>query len=571
MNVFKGIPISPGFAIGKVIVKKTMKAEILLKEHMNCEEEKNRFHEARLQAIREVNSIYQQILKTKGEKEAAIFSAHISMLEDVELTQGVEDTVDDLKCNAEWALKKVAEEFIEIFKAMNNAYMQERAIDIQDISDRIQDCLSGAEKSNILSIKEPVIILANELTPSDTAQLKSELVLGIVNEEGGPTSHSAIIARMMGVPLVVYPNITNLVQDGQMMVFDGNEGSIYLEPTEEIINLYGDKLEQLLKKKAGLERLKGTKAITIDGYEVQLVSNIGTPGDITKVLENDANGVGLFRTEFLYMSRDDFPDEEEQFSAYKEVVQKMKGYPVVIRTLDIGGDKELDYLEIPKEMNPFLGCRAIRFCLNKIPLWKIQLKALLRASAYGDLHIMFPMIATLDELLQAKQILKEVKDDLRLSGIDFNETVPVGMMMETPAAAIMADVFAQEVDFFSIGTNDLIQYTMAVDRMNNAVAHLYSQYDPAVIRLIKKIVDSGHEAGIWVGICGEAAADVNLIPLWVGLKIDELSMSPISILETREGIQNLSQKSCEGLALEVLKQKTAKDIKERLEGERNLS
>lgn len=312
MNVFKGIPISPGFAIGKVVVKKVLKTEILLKEHMNCKEEKSRFHEARLQAIREVNSIYQQILKTKGEKEAAIFSAHISMLEDVELTQGVEDTVDELTCNAEWALKKVADQFIEIFKSMNNAYMQERAIDIQDISDRIQDCLSGAEKSNILSIKEPVIILANELTPSDTAQLKSELVLGIVNEEGGPTSHSAIIARMMGVPLVVYPNITNLVQDGQMMVFDGKEGSIYLEPTEEIINLYRAKLEQLLKKKAGLERLKGTKAITIDGHEVQLVANIGTPGDITKVLENDASGVGLFRTEFLYMSREDFPDEEEQ-------------------------------------------------------------------------------------------------------------------------------------------------------------------------------------------------------------------------------------------------------------------
>ena len=564
MGIIQGTPISPGIAIGKVMLKKTLLGEIHLVQDKNPEDEKKRFHEARSQSIEQVKIIHQQMLQTKGEKEAEIFIAHITMLEDIELISGVESTIDELSCNAEWALQHISKNYIAIFEAMEQEYMKERAMDIRDISSRIQRVLSRVEASNIFELKEPAIVVAQDLTPSDTAQIDPSLVIGIINEDGGPTSHAAIIARMLGVPLIVYPNITSMVVNGQIIVFDGNTGIINLQPTAEVIEEYREKQLKLIEKRAQLEKLRGTKTLTTDGFKVELAGNIGMPKDIKRVLEQDGEAVGLFRTEFLYMSRNDFPDEEEQFLAYKEVVEKMKGHPVVIRTLDIGGDKELDYLEIPKEMNPFLGCRAIRFCLNKPSLWKVQLRALLRASAYGDLRIMLPMIAIMEELIKAKEIIEETKEELRNKNIAFNEKVSVGMMMETPAAAVMADVFAKEVDFFSIGTNDLVQYTIAVDRMNSQVAYLYSPYHPAILRLIKKIVDSAHAEGIWVGMCGEAAADKKLIPLWVGMGLDELSMSPPSILETRQQIQGLSKKEAEKLVDEILLLKTAKMIEEKL-------
>lgn len=564
MSAWQGTPISPGIAIGKVIVKKALNAQIELIKNKEPQHEKERFHAARSKAIEEVKDIYNQMLQTKGEKEAEIFMAHITMLEDMELIEGVEREIDDLMCNAEWALDAVAGSFIAIFEGMEDAYMKERALDIKDISSRIQRHLSGQGDLNIFKLKEQAIIAADDLTPSDTAQLDPVLVLGIINEGGGATSHAAIIARMMGVPLVVYPNITSLVMNGQMLVFDGDKGTIELEPSEEVLKVYREKRQNLLERKIQLEKLKGTKTVTRDSFQVELAGNIGMPKDVKIALEQDAEAIGLFRTEFLYMSRDDFPNEEEQFLAYKEVLEKMQNRPVVIRTLDIGGDKELDYLEIPKEMNPFLGCRAIRFCLKKAELWKVQLRALLRASSYGNLRIMLPMIATMEELIEAKGILEEAKAELRNEHIPFNESVQVGMMMETPAAAVMADVFAKEVDFFSIGTNDLIQYTVAVDRMNTEVAHLYSPYQPAVLRLIKNIVDSAHEAGIWAGMCGEAAADRKLLPLWIGMGLDELSMSPPSILQTRESIQGLSHEEGKKLVDEILLLKTAQDIENRL-------
>ncbi|MDF2615146.1 MAG: ptsP [Clostridia bacterium] len=565
MHIIKGTPISPGIAIGKAIVKNTLQSEIHLEQNKNPNDEKQRFHEARLEAIEQIKGIYEQMLQTKGEEEAEIFMAHITMLEDVELIEGVESTIDELSCNAEWALHHIAKNFIAIFEAMDVEYMKERAMDIRDISSRVQRILSSDETHNIFELKEPAIIVAQDLTPSDTAQMDPNLVIGIINEDGGPTSHAAIIARMMGVPLIVYSNITSLVSSGQMIAFDGSTGDINLHPTKEFIEEYREKQLKLIEKKEQLEKLKGTKTITTDGFKVELAGNIGMPKDVKAVLEQDGEAVGLFRTEFLYMSRNDFPDEEEQFLAYKEVVEKMQGHPVVIRTLDIGGDKELDYLEIPKEMNPFLGCRAIRLCLSKPALWKVQIRALLRASVFGELRIMLPMITVMEELIAAKEIIEEAKEELRNEKITFNENVSVGMMMETPAAAVMADVFAKEVDFFSIGTNDLVQYTIAVDRMNTQVAHLYSPYHPAVLRLIKKIVDSAHEAGIWAGMCGEAAADKKLIPLWIGIGLDELSMSPPSLLETREQIQGLSKKEAEKLVDEVLSLKTAKMIEERLQ------
>ncbi len=564
MNTIKGAPISPGIAIGKVYLRKTASEEITFKKTDNKDDEMRKFRASRELAVKQVEEIYQEMLHSKGEKEASIFLAHIEMLNDTEFVNNVERVLEESGCTSEWAVKTVRDNFVGIFEAMDDEYMQERAMDIKDISGRVIRILKGEVNDGSLKLTEPSIIISDDLAPSDTAQMKPELVLGIINETGGPTSHAAIIARMLGIPFCICPQITSLVKNGQLLAFDGEEGSIELEVTEEILEDYRRKQEAFRQKKLRLEKLKGMKSVTKDGYEMILAGNIGAPEDADKVLQQDGQSIGLFRTEFLYMNRKDSPTEEEQFAAYKEVAEKLQGKPVVIRTLDIGGDKEVDYLKMPKEDNPFLGYRAIRLCLDRVPFWKVQLRALLRASEFGNIHIMFPMIVSVEELIQAKQILEEVKAELRREGVPFNESVPVGMMMETPAAALMADVFAKEVDFFSIGTNDLIQYTMAVDRMNGKVAHLYSQYDPAVLRLVKKIVDSAHENGIWAGICGEAAADKALLPFWVGLGLDELSMSPVSILSVREQIQGLSKADCEKLVKKIFLLRTGNEVKEAL-------
>lgn len=564
MKTLKGTPISSGIAIGSVFVKKIDTKAIEFTKADNTIEEKQRFHNSRNLAIEQVEGIYKEMLQTKGKEEAAIFEAHIEMLNDVEFISSVESTIETSACNAEWAIKTVRDSFVELFEALDDEYMRERAMDIKDISNRILKILSGNDSKDSFRFKQPVIVVADDLAPSDTAQMDPEFVLGIINETGGPTSHAAIIARMLGIPFVVCPDITSRVQMGQMLAFDGETGNIELEVTEQVHKEYEARQDAFRFKKGQLEQLRGTKAITVDGYEVALAGNIGAPQDADKVLQQDGSSIGLFRTEFLYMNRDTAPDEEEQFKAYKEVALKMEGNPVIIRTLDIGGDKEVNYLEINKEDNPFLGYRAIRLCLDRISFWKVQLRALLRASKFGNIHIMYPMIVSMEELYQAKRILEEVKTELRNEGIEFKEAIPVGMMMETPAAALMADVFAQEVDFFSIGTNDLIQYTMAVDRMNGKVAHLYSQYDPAVLRFVKKIVESAHQNGIPAGICGEAAADEKLLPVWVGLGVDELSMSPVSILNTRGRIQGLIKSDCEELVTKILALKTSAEVEEYL-------
>ncbi|MGN6710229.1 phosphoenolpyruvate--protein phosphotransferase [Anaerocolumna jejuensis] len=564
MKTIKGAPISPGIAIGKVYLKKAVSEEISFTKTDNTEEEKKRFRDSRALAVKQVEEIYNEMLRSKGEQEASIFSAHIEMLNDTEFINGVENILEESGCTSEWAVKTVRDNFVEIFESMDDNYMRERAMDIKDISGRVIRILKGIGNEDSFAFTEPVIIISNDLAPSDTAQMDPGLVLGIINETGGPTSHAAIIARMLGIPFCICPQITSLVKNGQLLAFDGEEGTIELEVTEAIHQDYDRKQEDYRKKMLQLEQLRGTKSITADGHEILLAGNIGAPEDADRVLQQDGHSIGLFRTEFLYMNRDGSPDEEEQFAAYKKVAEKMQDNPVVIRTLDIGGDKEVDYLKIPKEENPFLGYRAIRLCLDRVPFWKVQLRALLRASVFGNIQIMFPMIVSIEELRQAKEILEEVKAELKSEGIAFNENIPVGMMMETPAAALMADIFAKEVDFFSIGTNDLIQYTMAVDRMNGKVAHLYSQYDPAVLRFIKKIVNSAHENGIWAGICGEAAADKALIPLWVGLGVDELSMSPGSILRMKGQIQGLTKSACDELVVKTFTLKTAKEIEETL-------
>jgi phosphotransferase system enzyme I (PtsI) len=564
MKTLKGTPISSGIAIGSVFVKNTDTKEIVFTEAANTDEEKQRFNNSRNLAINQVEEIYEEMLQTKGEEEASIFAAHIEMLNDMEFISGVESAIKASGCNAEWAVKTVRDNFVEMFEALDDEYMRERAMDIKDISNRVIQILNGKDSKDSFRFKEPVIVVAGDLAPSDTAQMDPDFVLGIINETGGPTSHAAIIARMLGIPFVVCPAVTSQVKMGQLLAFDGETGNIELEVTGQVRKEYEAKQEAFRLKKGQLEKLRGTKAITVDGYEVTLAGNIGAPSDADKVLQQDGSSIGLFRTEFLYMNRNAAPDEEEQFAAYKEVAQKMEGNPVIIRTLDIGGDKEVSYLDIKKEDNPFLGYRAIRLCLDRISFWKVQLRALLRASVFGNIHIMYPMIVSMEELYQAKKILEEVKAELRSEGIAFNETIPVGMMMETPAAALMADIFAQEVDFFSIGTNDLIQYTMAVDRMNGRVAHLYSQYDPAVLRFIKRIVESAHQNGILAGICGEAAADEKLLPFWVGLGVDELSMSPVSILDIRGRIQGLVKSDCEDSVTKILALKTAGEIEEYL-------
>lgn len=562
MNTIKGVPISPGIAIGKALLKKSASEEITFVKGKDIEGEKQRFQNARALVIKSLEEIYNKILLSKGEEEASIFSAHIEMLNDIQFIDSVESILKEQKCNAEWAVKTVKDDLVELFESMDNDYMKERAIDIKDISEKVIQTLCGNQNDTSLILTEPVIIISDELTPSDTAGMDPEFVLGIINETGGPTSHAAIIARMFGIPFVVYPQITSIVKEGQLLAFDGEDGSIDVEMKDEILQEYLKKQEAFQRAKLQLEKLKGTKPITTDGYEILLAGNAGSSEEADNVIKQDGHSIGLFRTEFLYMNRSEAPNEEEQFAIYKETAEKMQGNAVIIRTIDIGGDKEVDYLKIPKEENPFLGYRAIRLCLDRIPFWKIQLRALLRASTFGNIHIMFPMIVSMEELLQAKQIVEDVKIELKNEGVAFNENIPIGMMMETPAAALMADVFAKEVDFFSIGSNDLIQYTMAVDRMNGKVAHLYSPYDPAVLRFVKKIVDSAHENNIWVGICGEAAADKTLLPLWVGLGLDELSMSPISILQIKGQIQRLSKGDCEKLAEKVLLLRTAKEIEE---------
>ena len=564
MNTIKGTPISPGIAIGKAYLKKKALEEISFTKAENTEEEKKRFLSSKDMAVKQVEELYNEMLHSKGEQEASIFLAHIELLNDTEFIRGVEAVLKESGGTSEWAVKIVRDNFIEVFDSMDDKYMRERAMDIKDISNRVIRILKGNDREDYLKLTEPVIIISDDLTPSDTARMNSKLVLGIINETGGPTSHAAIIARMLGIPFCICSQITSLVKDGQLLAFDGEEGNIEIDVTEEIIKEYQRKQEVFYQEKIHLEQLRGTKSVTTDGYEILLAGNIGIPQDADKVLKQDGHSVGLFRTEFLYMNRDKAPDEEEQFAAYKKAAEIMQGNPVVIRTLDIGGDKKEDYLKIPKEENPFLGYRAIRLCLDRVPFWKIQLRGLLRASKFGNIHIMFPMIVSMEELIQAKQILEEVKEELRSEGSVFNESIPVGMMMETPAAALMADVFAKEVDFFSIGTNDLIQYTMAVDRMNGKVAHLYSQYDPAVLRFIKIIVDSAHKNGIWAGICGEAAADEALLPIWVGLGLDELSISSVSILRIRELIQGLSKKECEKLVKKISLLGTAKEIEQAL-------
>lgn len=562
----KGIGVSPGIVIGKVLLKEEKQIVIEKKDIISYEEEIQRFRTSMENSKTEIQDIYNNVLKNIGETEASIFEAHLMILEDPEMIEQIEKKIQDNKVNAEWALKEVSETFISIFEGMDNEYMKERAADIKDVTGRLMKKLMNVQEINFSKLANEVIIVARDLTPSDTSQIDKNKVLGFITEIGGRTSHSAIMARTLEIPAIVaVKDITSKVKNGDLIVFDGGEGIIYINPEEEIVKLYEDKKEEYNKSQKELNLLKGKESITIDGVRVELVANIGTSKDLGSVINNDGEGIGLFRSEFLYMDRKSAPSEEEQYAAYKEVAEKMKNKPVVIRTLDVGGDKELDYLNLPKEMNPFLGYRAIRVCLDKVDIFKTQLRAILRASAYGNIKIMFPMISSIEELRAAKGILQEVKDELFKENIAFNEKLEVGIMIEIPAAAIISDLLAKEVDFFSIGTNDLIQYTTAVDRMNEKISYLYNPFHPSVLRLVKMVIDNAHKENKWVGMCGEAAGDPKLIPVLIGMELDEFSMSPISILKAREIIRNISQEKMKSLAEQVINLPTAEEVEKFIE------
>ncbi|GFN36491.1 phosphoenolpyruvate--protein phosphotransferase [Tepidimicrobium xylanilyticum] len=557
----KAIGTSSGIALGKVLVYKEPDIKVERKETENYNDEIERLDNAVKKGIKELESLYEETLASIGKKEAEIFNAHKLMLHDPEYIEGVKNKIKEEKVNVEWALKEVTDYYISLFENIEDAYLKERALDLKDVSKRLLRILAGIEGGDLRSIKEKSIIVAEDLVPSDTAQMDKKKVVGIVTELGGKTSHTSIMARSLEIPAVAgAKDITNLIKDGDFMIIDGNTGIILINPSKEEIEFYEEKKKKYEDFKSKVKEMKGKESISKDGIRVEIAANIGTPKDIDNVIANDGEGVGLFRTEFLYMDSDSLPTEEEQFEAYKIVAEKLEGKPVVIRTLDVGGDKDIPYLELPKEMNPFLGYRAIRLCLDRRDIFKTQLRALLRASAFGNIKIMFPMISNIGEVREAKRILEEVKDELRKENIPFNENIEVGIMVEIPSVAVHSDIFAKEVDFFSIGTNDLIQYTLAVDRGNQDISHLYNQYDPAVLRLIKMTIDNGHKAGIWVGMCGEAAGDEKLIPVLLAMGLDEFSMNPASILKARYIINHTSKKEVESMLDEILSLPTAEDV-----------
>jgi phosphoenolpyruvate-protein phosphotransferase (PTS system enzyme I) len=561
MNELMGIAASSGIAIAKAyrLVEPNLSFEKKTVE--NVEQEVERFRASLAKAKQELEKIRDVANVELGADKAAIFEAHLLVLSDPELVGPIEDSIKSEKMNAETALKNTADMFIMMFEQMDNEYMKERAADIRDVTKRVLAHLLGVQLVNPSMISEEVIIVAEDLTPSDTAQLNRKFVKGFTTDIGGRTSHSAIMARSMEIPAVVgTKSATESIKNGDLVIVDGLGGEVHINPSNELVKQYEQKSADYEAQKAEWAKLVNEQTTSADGHHVELAANIGTPNDLVGVANNGGEGVGLYRTEFLYMGRDTLPTEEEQFAAYKAVLEGMNGKPVVVRTLDIGGDKELPYLHLPKEMNPFLGFRAIRLCLEEQGMFRTQLRALLRASTAGNLKIMFPMIATIDEFRQAKAVLEEEKQKLVAEGTAVSDSIEVGIMVEIPSTAVIADLFAKEVDFFSIGTNDLIQYTMAADRMNERVSYLYQPYSPSILRLVKMVIDAAHKEGKWAGMCGEMAGDETAVPVLLGLGLDEFSMSATSILKARSLIKRLNKSDMEKLAAEVLTMSTTAQV-----------
>ena len=563
MKVLKGIAASSGITIAKAYRLVEPDLSFVKKMVEDVEAELKRFQRALETSKTELENIH-KIAKIKlGGDKAAIFEAHLLVLSDPEFVSQIVDKINLEKVNAEYALNEVTDRFITIFEQMNNEYLKERKADILDVAKRILSHLLGVQIVNPSMILEEAIIVAEDLTPSDTAQLNRMYVKGFTTNIGGQTSHSAIMAHSMEIPAVVgTKTATKEIRHGDVIIVDGIKGEVLINPTVEVIARYKEKLIRFEEKKAVWAKLVHEKTITSDGQLVKLAANIGTSEDLESVVHNGGEAIGLYRTEYLYMGRSELPSEEEQFRSYKAVLEGMNGKSVVVRTLDIGGDKGLSYLNLPEELNPFLGFRAIRLSLEEQNLFRTQLRALLRASIYGNLKIMFPMIANLDEFRAAKAILEEEREQLLIKGIKVSNTIEMGIMVEVPSTAVMADQFAKEVDFFSIGTNDLIQYTMAADRMNERVSYLYQPYNPAILRLIKMVIDAAHSEGKWTGLCGEMAGDELAVPLLLGMGLDEFSMSATSILKVRSQLLHLSKKEMERLVEKTLQMGTSEEVRE---------
>lgn len=548
-GTLKGIAASDGIAIAKAYLMVDPDLSFEKKTITDVDAEINRLHDALEQSKKELTLIKAKAAENLGAEEAEVFEAHLTILSDPELIGNIEDKIKNDTINAEEATKEVTDNFIAMFEAMtDNAYMQERAADIRDVTKRLMSHLLGVELPNPALIDSEVIIVAHDLTPSDTAQLDRRYVKGFITDIGGRTSHSAIMSRTLEIPAVVgSERATTSVKQGDMMIVDGLTGDALINPSDDEIKEYEQKSTDFKAQKAEWEKLKNERTVSKDGVHFDLAANVGTPDDLQGVLDNGGEAVGLFRSEFLYMNASELPSEDQQFEAYKKVVEGMNGKQVVVRTMDIGGDKDLPYLPLPEEMNPFLGYRAIRISLDRTDLFRTQLRALLRASAYGKLAIMFPMIATVVEFKKARAIYDDERQKMIDAGTKVGE-IQVGMMMEIPAAAMIADKLAKYVDFFSIGTNDLIQYSFAADRGNEKVSYLYQPYNPSLLRLIKQTIDASHAEGKWTGMCGEMAGDQIAVPILMGLGLDEFSMSATSILKTRSLMKKLSTDDTKKLA-----------------------
>ena len=558
VEMLKGIAASDGVAVAKayLLVQPDLTFSKATVEDTAAEEA--RLDAALAKSTEELQQIREKAAQSLGEAEAQVFDAHLMVLSDPEMVGQIKQNIKDNSVNAESALKEVTDMYIGMFEAMeDNAYMQERAADIRDVAKRILAHLLGVTLPNPSMIDEEVVVVAHDLTPSDTAQLDRNFVKAFVTDIGGRTSHSAIMARSLEIPAIVgTKEITAKVKEGDILAVNGIEGDVIIDPTDEQKAEFEKAGADYAAQKAEWEKLKNAETVTADGKHFELAANIGTPKDLVGVHNNGGEAVGLYRTEFLYMDSPDFPTEDDQYEAYKAVLEGMEGKPVVVRTMDIGGDKELPYLQLPHEMNPFLGYRALRISLSEQgdEMFRTQMRALLRASVHGNLRIMFPMVATLKEFRAAKAIFEEEKQKLISEGKEVSDTIQVGIMIEIPAAAVLADKFAKEVDFFSVGTNDLIQYTMAADRMNERVSYLYQPYNPSILRLIKNVIDAAHAEGKWAGMCGEMAGDQTAVPLLVGMGLDEFSMSATSILKTRSLMKRLDTAKMAELADRALKE-----------------
>lgn len=533
MEVYQGKSVFGGIAIGRISVHKKDEQQVKRVKIEDPEQEIARYRQAKQTAMEQLQGLYQKALKEVGEANAAIFEIHQMMLEDDDYNESVENIIRMQQVNAEYAVASTGDNFAQMFATMDDDYMRARSADVKDISERVLSVLGG-RNAGIAASEEPVIIVADDLAPSETVQLNKDLVLSFVTVHGSVNSHTAILARTMSIPALIGTAIplTDDI-DGKVGIVDGKNGCIYVDPDEETLGRMQQLKREEQEKKELLQTLKGRENITIDGKKIMLYANIGNSKDLAAVLQNDAGGIGLFRSEFIYLERDTFPTEEEQFQIYRTVAETMAGKPVIIRTLDIGADKKCDYFEMEPEENPAMGCRAIRICLTRPEIFKTQLRALFRASAFGNISIMYPMIISVDEVRQIKKIVAEIRQELTEQGVAFGEPKQ-GIMIETPAAVMMSEELAKEVDFFSIGTNDLTQYTLAIDRQNPKLDAFYDPHHPAVLRMIQMVVENAHKAGIWAGICGELGADTTLTRRFLAMGVDELSMSPGSILPVRK-------------------------------------